>query len=165
MAGSPKGQLSLDTNLPLDLAKALDFAHEFREECQQRGYVLRLPLTVLAELEYLILFGSEKNRRLAELASGKLGSWRLTPFDLPEVHHVVAERFARRLQHQRLIPEDEFHDGLILAETALAGIPLLVTSDKHLLDIDEDALLLACNEADLPPVRPVHPKGLLRALR
>jgi hypothetical protein len=95
MAGSPKGQLSLDTNLPLDLAKALDFAHQFREEFQQRGYVLRLPPTVLAD----------------------------------------------------------------------AGIPLLVTSDKHLLDIDEDALLLACNEADLPPVRPVHPKGLLRALR
>ena len=89
MAGSPKGQLSLDTNLPLDLAKARDFAHQFLEEFQQRGYVLRLPPTVLAELEYLILFGSEKNRRLAELASGKLGSWRLTPFDLPEVHHVV----------------------------------------------------------------------------
>ncbi len=99
------------------------------------------------------------------MASGKFGAWRLAPFDLPEVHHVLAERFARRLQHQRLIPEDEFHDGLILAETSLAGIPLLVTSDKHLLDIDEDALLLACDEADLPPVRPVHPKALLRALR
>ncbi len=77
MAGSPKGQLSLDTNLPLDLAEPQDFAHEFREEFQQRGYALRLAPTVLAELE----------------------------------------------------------------------------------------LLLACNEADLPPVRPVHPKGLLRALR
>ena len=40
-----------------------------------------------------------------------------------------------------------------------------MTSDKHLLDIDEDALLLAFNEADLAPVHPVHPKSLLRALR
>jgi len=40
-----------------------------------------------------------------------------------------------------------------------------VTSDKHPLDSDEDALLLAFNEADLAPVRPVHPKRLLRALR
>lgn len=165
MAGSPKGQLSLDTNLPLDLAKAQDFAHEFREEFQRRGYVLRLPPTVLAELEYLILYGSEENRRLALLASGNLETWRLTPFDLPEIHHLVAEQFARRLQHQRLIPEDEFNDGLILAETSLASIPLLVTSDKHLLDIDEDALALACDEADLPAVQPVHPKALLRALR
>jgi hypothetical protein len=41
----------------------------------------------------------------------------------------------------------------------------LVTSDKHLLNIDEDTLLLAFNEADLSPVRPVHPKRLLRVLR
>jgi hypothetical protein len=61
--------------------------------------------------------------------------------------------------------EGQANDGLILAETSLAGIPLLVTSDKHLLNIDEDALLLAFNEADLAPVHPVHPKNLLRALR
>jgi hypothetical protein len=71
----------------------------------------------------------------------------------------------RGLLRQRLIPEDEFNDGLILAETSLAEIPLLVTSDKHLLNIDEDALLLAFNEADLSPVHPVHPKRLLRVLR
>lgn len=131
MAGSPKGQLSLDTNLVLDLATGQDFAHDFREEFHRRGYVLRLPPTVLAELEYLILFGLEKNRKLAQVASEKLEAWNLTPFDLPEIYHAVAERFARALQNQRLIPQDEFHDGLILAETALARIPLLVTSDKH----------------------------------
>jgi hypothetical protein len=31
--------------------------------------------------------------------------------------------------------------------------------------IDDDALLLAFNDADLSPVRPVHPKRLLRVLR
>ena len=66
---------------------------------------------------------------------------------------------------RRLLPEEEFNDGLILAESSMAEIPLLVTSDKHLLDIDENALLLAFNEADLSAVRPVHPKRLLRAKR
>jgi hypothetical protein len=47
----------------------------------------------------------------------------------------------------------------------MAGIPLLVTSDRHWLNLDEDALLLAFNEADLSPVHPVHPKRLLRVLR
>jgi len=65
----------------------------------------------------------------------------------------------------RLLPETEVNDGKILAQTSLAAIPLLVTSDRHLLDIEEEALLLAFNEADLTPVHPVHPKGLLRALR
>ncbi len=72
---------------------------------------------------------------------------------------------SRRLQRDRLIPEAEFNDGLILAETSILEIPLLVTSDKHLLDIDADALRLAFHDADLAPVHPAHPKGLLRALR
>lgn len=165
MAGDPKKQLSLDTNLVLDLAGGQDFAHDFRETFQRHGYVLRLPPTVVVELEYLIVSGNSSRRQLAETAAREIKRWGLTPFDLPEVHHTIAEQFVRRLQEQRLIPEEEFHDGLILAETSLAGIPLLVTSDKHLLDIDEDALLLAFNAADLPAVRPVHPKPLLRALR
>ena len=65
----------------------------------------------------------------------------------------------------RLIPEAERNDGKILAQTSLAQIPLLVTSDKHLLDIDKEALLLAFNEADLFPVHPAHPKRLLKALK
>jgi hypothetical protein len=64
-----------------------------------------------------------------------------------------------------LLPAGELDGGLILAQTSLARIPLLVTSDKHLLEIDEDTLLLTFHEADLPPVHPVHPKRLLKALR
>lgn len=165
MAGSPKRRLALGTNLALDLAEPLDFAHEFREEFQRRGYSLLLPPTVVAELEYLILYGAAARRRLAESTANQVRSWQLIPFDLPDLHQAIAEQFARRLQERRLVPEDEFHDGLILAEASLAGIPLLVTSDKHLLDIEEDALLLAFNEADLPTVRPVHPRRLLRALQ
>jgi hypothetical protein len=46
----------------------------------------------------------------------------------------------------------------------VAQIPVLVTSDKHLLDIEEDSLLLLFNEADLLPVRAAHPRRLLSAL-
>ena len=165
MAVSPKKQLSLDTNILLDLAKPQDFAHEFREEFQARGYELLIAPTVLAELEYLITFGHTPERQLAGRASDLADSWQLTTFDLSDVRCAIAEGFARDLQHRGLLPTDEFHDGLILGETSLGGAPLLVTSDKHLLDIDEDALLLAFNDADLLPVRPVHPKRLLKALR
>jgi hypothetical protein len=51
------------------------------------------------------------------------------------------------------------------AKEATGAYSMLVTSDKHLLDIEENALLLAFNEADLFAVHPVSPKGLLRALR
>jgi hypothetical protein len=64
-----------------------------------------------------------------------------------------------------LIPQAEQNDGKILAQTSLVKIPLLVTSDKHLLDIDDNELLLAFNDADLSPVHPSHPRRLLKALR
>lgn len=165
MAASPKRQLSLDTNVLLDLAAEQDFAHEFREEFQRRGYALLLAPTVLAELEYLLTFGTPVEQELAEKASGQIEAWQLTAFDLPEVRLAIAEQFSRRLLRQGLLPPEEFNDGLILAESSLAGIPVLVTSDAHLLNMDEEALLLAFNEADLLPVHPAHPKRLLKALR
>lgn len=51
-----------------------------------------------------------------------------------------------------------------IGHPALAGIPLLVTSDKHLLNADAEGLALAFQDADLPPVQSPHPKALARAL-
>ena len=50
------------------------------------------------------------------------------------------------------------------AETPLAGIPALVTSDADLLDIDETKLALEFESADLPLVQICHPKRLLKAM-
>ena len=55
-------------------------------------------------------------------------------------------------------------DGLILAETALAGIPILATSDGDLLDIEETELRVQFEDADLSPVQICHPKLLLKAM-
>jgi len=52
-----------------------------------------------------------------------------------------------------------------LAEADGVSIPLVVTSDNHLLDIDADVLRDARTEADLNPAFPVNPRPLLRALR
>jgi hypothetical protein len=63
------------------------------------------------------------------------------------------------------LPLGEYNDGLILAETSLAGIPVVVSSDCHLLKIPEDRLLVCFQDADLPPVRVAHPTGLIKAFR
>ena len=166
MALTQRKQLSLDTSLVFDLAEEKDFAHEFREEFQSQGYRLLLPPTARHELHTIFTEGaSPAERDLARRALLNLRPWGIQPFDLDATAEAIAKNLARDLLSLRLIPEEEFNDGLILAESAVVGIPLLVTSDKHLLDIDEDALLLALNEADLPAVRPVHPKRLLRAVR
>src|ERR1035437_2225001 len=161
-----KKQLSLDTNFVFDLAGDKDFAHEFREIFQSKGYALVLPPTAAHELHLIFTHGDRAaERELARTALTGLLQWGIRPFDLDSTEEAIGGQFVRGLLQQRLLPDDEINDGLILAETSLAKILLLVTSDKHLLDMDEDALLLAFNEADLLPVHPVHPKNLLRALR
>ena len=165
MAAGPKKSLALDTNLLLDLAGEEDFAHELKEEFVSRGYSLVVPPTVVAELTFLALLENAPQKEKASLALDKMGHWNCQPFGLSSTQMAIAARFSARLMEALLLPEDEQNDGKILAQTSLVQIPLLVTSDKHLLDIDEEALLLAFNEADLLPVHPAHPKRLLRALR
>ena len=165
MAGGPKKQLAVDANLLLDLAEQKDFAHEFRDEFAGRGYTFLVPPTVLAELEVLATLGRAPQSDFASTALEKLRDWECEPFALSATKLAIAQRFAERLIDLQLIPETERNDGKILAQTSLVEIPILVTSDKHFLDIDEDALLLAFNEADLMRVLPAHPKRLLRALR
>ncbi len=164
MAASRKKQLALDANLVLDLAEGKDFAHEFREEFQACGYEFLLPPTAATELNALSVYGGEPQKTFANIALRELRAWKCQPFALSGTKQAIAEQFRRRLSELRLIPDEEWDDGLILAEASLGSIPMLVTSDKHLLDIDAEALLLAFNEADLLPVHPVHPKRLLKAL-
>ncbi len=165
MVASPKKALALDTNLLLDLAGEKDFAHEFKEEFSSRSYALLVPPTVVAELAFFASLKKAPQHEIADVALKKLNVWNCQPFTLLSTQLAISVRFAVRLIDSSLIPETEQNDGKILAQTSLAGIPLLLTSDKHLLNVDEDALLLAFNEADLSPVHPVHPKRLLRVLR
>jgi len=165
MAAGPKKSLALDTNLLLDLAGEKDFAHEFREEFFSRGYSLLVPPSAVAELAFFASLKGAPQKKIADTALEKLTVWKCQPFTLSSTDLAIATRFATRLMDLSLIPETEQNDGKILAQTSLAKIPLLVTSDKHLLDIDEDALMLAFNDADLLPVHPSHPRRLLKALR
>ena len=165
MAASPKKSLALDTNVLLDLAGEKDFAHEFKEEFSRRGYSLLVPPTVVAELAFFASLKNAPQRDIANIALEKIGAWKCQPFALSSTQMAVAVRFAARLMESALIPETEQNDGKIIAQASLAEIPLLVTSDKHLLDVDEEALLLAFNDADLSPVHVAHPRRLLKAVR
>ncbi len=158
-------KLALDTNVGLDLASGSDAVHDFRETFQKRGYALFLPPTVIEELAYQRLEEAVAKAALAAQALASLRRWKLIPLPPSSLGRAIARRFAHRLIERRLLPSEEVHDGMILAETTAAGIPVLVSADNHLLGIDELALHLACNEADLDPVVVMHPRNLLRALR
>ena len=158
-------RFALDSNLLIDLAGEEDYAHTFREAFQERGYSLWLPPTVAHELLHAAETKPEPDGLLARSALAQILDWQIFPIGLSSVDHGIADVFAHRLASAGFLPAEEYNDGLILAETSLAEIPVLVTSDHHLLDIPEDQLLVCFNDADLPPARVAHPKGLLRAIR
>ncbi|MBI4663977.1 MAG: PIN domain-containing protein [Verrucomicrobia bacterium] len=163
-ANGPRKQLGLDTNVLFGLADGKDFVHAFREAFQAAGYALRFSPTVLQELVTAELEADPRERQLATTALSKVVGWQIRPFDLTSIEQAITEQLARKLLLARLLPPEEFNDALILAESSVAEIPLLVTADQHLLNMDEDALLLLFNAADLLPVRAAHPRRLLRAL-
>jgi hypothetical protein len=165
MAGNQKKRLALDTNLLYDLARGSDFAHDFRTVFQAANDSLLIAPTVFREPGFAVLHGREPEKAQAAKALGNAAQWGIGAFNLTRLDQTIAERFAQRLLETRLLPEEEYNDALILAETAVEDIPLLVASDQHFLDMDEDAPALACAEADLPAAHPVHPKALLRAMR
>ena len=91
-------------------------------------------------------------------------SWKITPFDLIPTGHAITEQFVKKLQLCGLLPDEESNDGLILAETALALIPALITNDGDLTQIDPTQLRIRFEESDLSPVIVLRPRALLRAL-
>ena len=162
-ARGQKKLLALDTNFLFDLAGEEDFAEDFKEFFQHLGFQLLIAPMVVSELAIACEDSSEEKRTLAQKALKNLIDWNIKPFAVNSVGDFIAERFSQSLRDKGLLPFEEVNDGIILAETSLAGISILVTRDKHLLDIDETSLSMAFNDADLAPVNPAHPKRLLRS--
>lgn len=167
MGPQPRKQFALDTNVLLDLAEGEGFAHAFLEAALERGCFLFVTPTVVQELDYFRRH-PELDRPLAHLAlralSGML-DWKITPYDLKAVGHGITEQFALFLIGKGFLREGEINDGQILAETSLARIPALVTSDSDILDIDPGWLASAFIDRGLDPVNALRPQTVTRGLR
>lgn len=160
-----KKQLALDANILFDLAQEKDFAHTFREVLQEKGYFLKVPPTVVQELTHYALVKKCAETAFALKALEQMRTWGILPWDLIPAGHAITEQFSQSLIRKGFLPEGEFNDGLIIAETSLACIPALATSDSHLLNIDNSYLKVQFEDSDLSPVSVFHPKTLLAALK
>ncbi len=155
-------ELALDSNFLFDLAREEDFAHSLLENGNKVGLRFRMPPTVVQELAYKTADIHETGvvRTLARKALGLARVWKILPFDLISAGHGITEEFARHLMRLGLLPPAEMNDGLIVAEVALARIPGLVTSDRHLLSIPTADLHSALQDRGLDPIEICHPRRL-----
>jgi predicted nucleic acid-binding protein len=166
MVPESKPQLGLDTNILFDLADEKDFAGTVLEVLKEEKATVKVSPTVLVEIEYEIMHpASPQKARRAERALHCLPSWGVTPFSLAPIQLAIAAEFSRSLQHARILPDGEFHDGCILAETALCPLEYLLTSDVHLLSMNREKLKAMFEERGLPIVQIVSARSLYALLK
>ena len=138
--------IAVDTNVPLDLASGVDDVVDALAVIRRRIKAARLiaPPTVNLELAYLSQFADEPEVKAA--AQGSLRSlwrkWKIEPVNLVPVGHGIVEVIGSKLRTEGLISAEETHDSFILAEAALLGCGILLTSDAHLRGMDFQSLTL-----------------------
>jgi hypothetical protein len=89
-------------------------------------------------------------------------SWSIRPIDLLEAQHQTATRIGRRLRDSNLLPAPEVNDSLVLAESALLGCSILLTSDEHLRSMDFERLTFELRAFDVAPPVIATPREIVR---
>jgi predicted nucleic acid-binding protein len=143
--------VAVDANVLFDLAVGLDDVVDAVAVIRQRLREARflIPPTVQHELANWAFRGDGPKREAARKAIQFALSWRIVPANLIAVRHGIAERIAERVREQGLIPLEEVNDSLALAESALLGCSMLLTSDEHLRGIDFERLTLELRAFDV----------------
>ena len=156
--------VAVDANVLFDLADGLDNVVEavsvIRERIQAARFLI--PPTVQHELASEVLRGNQQKREAARKAIHLSQSWRIVPVNLIAVGHGIAERIAGRIREIGLIPGEEVNDSLVLAEAALLGCSILLTSDEHLRGIDFERLTLELQAFDVTAPIIATPREIAR---
>lgn len=143
--------VAVDANVLFDLADGLDDVVDAVSVIRARLRDARflIPPTVQHELANWALRGDSQKRESARKAIRLAQSWRIVPVNLIAVGHGIAERIAERIREQRLIPDEEVNDSLVLAESALLRCSVLLANDEHLRGIDFERLTLELRAFDV----------------
>ena len=159
-------RLAADTNLLLDWAdkveSVLDALAVIDERLPQADKLVT-PST-LDELAFLC--DSGETQAVRQSARRAMRLLRERPRFRPLLELVypaeTVESIASEIRLRRLLPAEEVHDSLILAEAALLDCGILLTSDGHLRGVDHEALSLVLNQFDLTAPVIATPREIAR---
>jgi predicted nucleic acid-binding protein len=165
MLTPPPRLVAVDTNVALDFAKGMEDVCDAIATIKIRidGVELWLPPTVVQELAHAVLSSPHHEVRIAAtkmLRQHRALGFRLVNF-IPLGFDVV-ERIADRLRLRRLLPAEEVHDSMILAEAAALGCALLTSSDDHLRCVDHEKLARELARFDLAAPIIATPREIVR---
>jgi predicted nucleic acid-binding protein len=156
--------IAVDANVLFDLAAGaddvVDAVSTIRERLGDARFLI--PPTVQHELANWALQGDAQKRGAARKAIQLGHLWRIVPASLIAVRHGIAERIAGRIREKGLIPDEEVNDSLVLAESALLGCSILLSSDEHLRGIDFERLTLELQAFDVAAPVIATPREIAR---
>lgn len=159
-------RLAVDTNVLLDLAEKVEPVLDAFALLDKRspGHDPLVVPSVLDELAFLCDSGETDRVRQTALFALRLvrEQDRFRPLlELPYPQTLVDD-VAREVRSRGLLPDNEIHDSLILAEAALLNCGLLLTSDEHLRGIDHEHLTLVFNPFELVAPVIASPREIVR---
>lgn len=165
MARARKSQCALDVNILLDLACGKAITQQFYHVVRDLHYPLFISPTAFIELEFLRQDEDAERSEAATITLDRLQSWEIQLFDLEPLQRGFAAEFSRKLIRKGYLSDEEYNDGLILAEAAIKQIEVLVTMDRHLLDIEFYALQAELNASGFFPTAVFSPWNIARVAR
>ncbi len=144
--------IAVDANVVMDLGEesesVLDALATIRQRLRSPRIVL--PPTAKLELMHIARHGdTAKERDLALRGVAAARRLRIVPVNLMPVGHGIVERVAERLRSAELLPASEVNDSQLVAESALLGARLLLSSDEHLRGMDFARLTIELQSFDL----------------
>lgn len=157
--------VALDTNVLMDLACGEESTVDAIELMGKRlpGAVCLVLPTVIQELTYIARKGdTSREQRDAKRALGGIREWGFQPINFIPAGHAITDSIARKIREAGLLPMQEVNDSLFVAEAALAECTIIVSSDRHIRDIDQSRLNKLPDEADVSAVAISSPRQLLR---
>jgi len=159
-------RLGVDTNVLLDLAEGVEAILDSFALLDQRlpGNDMLVVPSVLDELAFLCDAGGTERVRQSALRALNLirEQDRFRPLLELAFPQSLVDEVAREIRSRGLLPEDEVHDSMILAEAALLDCGLLLTSDEHLRGVDHEHLTLVLNPFELVPPVIASPREIVR---
>jgi len=160
-----QNQVAVDTNVALDFAKGIDDVCDAIATIRARipGVELLITPTVAEELAHASVSSPDDEVRSAAmkiLREYRALGFRLLNF-IPLGFDQV-ERIALRLRDAGLLPPEEVHDSLVVAEAAAMNCALLTSSDEHCRGIDHARLSKELAEFDLKAPLIATPREIVR---
>jgi predicted nucleic acid-binding protein len=149
--------VAVDTNFLLGLAWEDEDATDALETLRSRAphLIVSATPTVLEEVRFFQKQTAERDLKLAATKCFALfkTAWQFNPVVLSPAQEAQAQTIGEHIGEAHILPREERHDALILAEAALIEAKLLVTNDSILRGVDYARLVFELGGFGLhPPV-------------